>query len=92
MKHVFTKLFNHGQRSLYMSYPAKVIANYFIKKAIEQNDKSLNLMKLLKLLYIAQGWSLAMFDRKIINEPIDAWKYGPVVANIYHSLKTLWDG
>ncbi len=70
-----------------MPYPAKTIANYFIEKAIEQGDKTLNPMKLLKLIYIAHGWSLAVYNKPLIDETIEAWKYGPVIPNVYHSVK-----
>jgi uncharacterized phage-associated protein len=70
-----------------MSYPVKAIANYFIKKAQTEKDASLNLMKLLKLIYLAQGWCLALYDKSLINEAIQAWEYGPVVPEIYHEFK-----
>lgn len=70
-----------------MAYPAKMIANYFIKKAIEEKDSSLTLMKLLKEIYIAHGWRLAIYDKPLISEPIEAWKYGPVISDIYNCLK-----
>jgi uncharacterized phage-associated protein len=70
-----------------MPYPVKAIANFFIKKAKTENDTSLNLMKLLKLIYLAQGWNLALQDKPLINETIEAWAYGPVVPEIYHEFK-----
>lgn len=70
-----------------MAYPAQTVANFFIKKAKEEKDGSLDLMKLSKEVYIAHGWSLALFDDPLIDEPIEAWQYGPVIPSIYHSLK-----
>lgn len=70
-----------------MSYPAKAVANFFIQKANERGDNNLDLMKLLKLIYVAHGWSLAILHKPLINEPIEAWRYGPVINNIYQSLK-----
>lgn len=70
-----------------MSYPAKVVANFFIEKAKAEDNQSLNLMKLLKLIYMAHGWNLAFFDKPLINEAVEAWKYGPVISAVYHSLK-----
>lgn len=70
-----------------MSYPAKVIANYFIEKALTEKDLSLTLMKLLKLIYIAHGWNLAIYDKPLIDESIQAWQYGPVIEDVYHALK-----
>jgi uncharacterized phage-associated protein len=69
-----------------MAYPAKAIANYFLDLA-SKKGVSLSLMKLLKLLYYANGWHLAIKDKPLIEEPVEAWKYGPVVAPIYHEFK-----
>jgi uncharacterized phage-associated protein len=70
-----------------MAYPAKAVANYFIEKAIEEGDGKLNLMKLLKLIYLAHGWFLAFYNKPLINEKVQAWQYGPVVEEIYQAFK-----
>ena len=67
-------------------YPAPAVANFFIKKGLSEND-NLTLMKLNKLIYIAHGMTLAAYDKPLINEVIQAWKFGPVVKSIYHLLK-----
>lgn len=69
-----------------MAYPAKAIANYFLELASQENH-SLTLMKLLKLVYYANGWHLAIKGQPLIEEPVEAWKYGPVIASIYHEFK-----
>lgn len=40
-------------------------------------------LKLQKLLYNAQGVSLALRDKPIFEEPLEAWLHGPVVRNVY---------
>ena len=40
-------------------------------------------MKLQKLLYYCQGYSLGTTGRPLFNDPIVAWKYGPVVKRVY---------
>lgn len=40
-------------------------------------------MKLQKLVYYAQAWSLALRDRPLFSEPIEAWSYGPVCPALY---------
>lgn len=70
-----------------MAYPAKAIANYFINKARDEKDPKLDSMKLLKLIYIAHGWSLAILDHSLINEPVEAWPYGPVISTVYQEIK-----
>ena len=47
-------------------------------------------MKLLKLVYIAHGWYLGIADKPLINEGVQAWKFGPVVPSVYHKFK-LWE-
>jgi len=44
-------------------------------------------MKLLKLVYFAHGWYLALTGQELIDEVVEAWKFGPVVPSIYHAFK-----
>lgn len=59
------------------------VANEFLDKSNE-----ISVLKLVKLCYIAQGFSLAVLNRPIFNDDkIEAWRYGPVVPSIYHEFK-----
>ena len=49
-------------------------------------------MKLLKLVYIAHGWHLGLLKTPLINEPAQAWKYGPVIPSLYRYYKTYGNG
>ncbi|WP_158844451.1 type II toxin-antitoxin system antitoxin SocA domain-containing protein [Saccharothrix deserti] len=40
-------------------------------------------MKLQKLLYYTQAWHLAEYDKPLFDAPIEAWRRGPVVPEIY---------
>jgi uncharacterized phage-associated protein len=62
------------------------IARFFIEKAAD-SGKPLTPMKLIKLVYIAHGWSLALAKKPLISERIEAWKYGPVIESLYHAFK-----
>ncbi|HVY73837.1 MAG TPA: type II toxin-antitoxin system antitoxin SocA domain-containing protein [Puia sp.] len=62
------------------------IANYFIKKA-QDSEEELTPMKLIKIVYIANGWYLALKGEPLIPEKIEAWKYGPVVKSVYNEFK-----
>ncbi len=64
------------------------IVNEFLDLASE--DKITNL-KLVKLCYIAQGLSLALLDKPLFSEVIEAWQYGPVVPSVYHEFKHFRD-
>jgi uncharacterized phage-associated protein len=67
-------------------YTALQVANYFIKKAKEENIP-LDPMKLQKLLYFAYGWHYANYDKPLFSDQINAWQWGPVVEDIYHAFK-----
>lgn len=61
-------------------------ANFFIQKA-KEDDVVMTQLKLIKILYFAYGWVLATMNEKLFDEPIEAWKYGPVVPSVYHEFK-----
>jgi len=67
-------------------YPAEKIANYFILKGL-LDEKPVTHLKLQKLVYFAHGWHLAMYNTPLIDEEVQAWKYGPVILSLYHKLK-----
>lgn len=49
-------------------------------------------MKIQKLVYYAHGWSLATTGRPLIDEAVEAWKYGPVIPSLYHEFKKYGSG
>ena len=67
-------------------YQPLTISNYFIQKSHETGHP-VTAMKLIKLVYIAHGWYLALNRESLINEAIQAWKYGPVIHSLYQKLK-----
>jgi uncharacterized phage-associated protein len=62
------------------------VARYFINKSAETGVE-LTPMKLIKLVYLAHGWYLGIKGEALINEEIQAWKYGPVIESLYHAFK-----
>lgn len=69
-------------------YTAKAIANELLEIAKKHGGVSdMTPIKLQKLVYFAHGWYLAFFKKPLIRQRIQAWKFGPVVADIYHEFK-----
>jgi uncharacterized phage-associated protein len=67
-------------------YTPQHIANYFLDRAKEEG-RDLDPLKLIKLVYVAYGWVLALTNEKLYDEPIQAWQHGPVIPSIYHEFK-----
>ncbi|MEM6552644.1 MAG: type II toxin-antitoxin system antitoxin SocA domain-containing protein [Planctomycetota bacterium] len=67
-----------------MSATAEQIARYVLKLASEEPEAELvSHMRLQKLLYYVQGWSLAWRGEPAFPEEIQAWRHGPVVRGLY---------
>ena len=62
------------------------VANFVLDRAFEERHP-VTQMKLQKLVYIGYGWTLAVLDRKLFDEPIHAWKHGPVIRSLYDEFK-----
>lgn len=67
------------------------VADYFLAKAGVQADEEtgdlISNLKLQKLVYYAQGFHLALHDKPLFEERIEAWMHGPVVPDLYHEYK-----
>ena len=74
-----------------MAYDAATVANHFLELATAKGAR-LTPMQLIKLTYIAHGFSLALYHRPLINEPVEAWRYGPVIPSLYRVLKNYGSG
>lgn len=75
-----------------MQIDAMAVANYFIELSnnTQENNRKLDILGLLKRVYIAHGFSLALLDKPLLNERFDkveAWRYGPVIPSVYHTFK-----
>lgn len=69
-----------------MPYKAKAIANYFLELAAQQ-DKQIDPMQMQKLVYFAHGWCLGLKDAPLVLERIEAWRYGPVIRELYSAFR-----
>lgn len=66
-------------------YDVLKIAKKIIHRANSDSDYGdvITNLKLQKLLYYLQGYHLAIFNKPIFKDDIEAWMYGPVVPCVY---------
>lgn len=62
------------------------VAKYLLFKANFDGESVTNL-KMQKLLYYAQAWYIVNYSVPLFEDPIKAWKFGPIVENAYHYFK-----
>lgn len=72
-------------------YEALEIANFFLATA-DVHDATIDPLKLQKLLYYAQGFSLAIRGEALFEDEFEAWPHGPVVPSVYHHFKRFGRG
>lgn len=65
------------------------VALFFIEKA-KKDWKRINHKKLQKLTYYAQSWNLAINDKRLFNNNIEAWVNWPVAPELYREYKNYW--
>lgn len=63
-----------------------IIAERILELAKAQG-RTLTPMQLLKLVYICHGFSLGLFGRPLTLHNAEAWKFGPVIPELYHAIK-----
>ncbi len=64
------------------------IANKIIVETNTEQGDTISNLKLQKLLYYLQGYWLAVFNKPLFNDEIEAWMYGPVVPIVYDCFKS----
>lgn len=70
------------------AHDPRVIANKILDLRAETGEP-LTIMQLIKLAYIADGWTLALLNKPLANEAPEAWQYGPVYRSIYNAFSGL---
>lgn len=60
---------------------APLIANYIVDKI------SITPIQINKLVFFSHAWFLGIYEKPLITETVEAWKYGPVIPSIYHMFK-----
>ena len=62
------------------------VAEYILQKANAAND-TVTPMQILKLVYMCHGWMLGLYGRQLIKQDVEAWKYGPVIRELYEEVR-----
>jgi uncharacterized phage-associated protein len=68
-------------------FSALAVANFFVGRALDESERYLTNMALQKVLYFADGEYIAKERRRLFDDRIEAWQYGPVVPAVYHEFK-----
>ncbi len=63
-------------------YTALEISSYYISKGVSP-------LKLQKLLYYAQSWFYVKYKKKLFNEKISGWIYGPVIYSVWDKFRIM---
>jgi len=69
-----------------LSSPYNLISDYFIGLSNETGSLITNL-KLQKLVYYAQAWSLALNNKELFSNDFEAWVHGPVLFDLYNNYR-----
>ncbi|EKY2006703.1 SocA family protein [Cronobacter sakazakii] len=68
------------------------VADYFLAHCDEESGDIISNLKIQKLAYYAQGFSLVLLEKPLFGEKIEAWMHGPVVPDLYHRFKAYGTG
>lgn len=63
------------------------VARYFLSRQDGDAGDTISNMKLQKLVYYAQGFTLAITGKPLFMETIEAWEHGPVAPALYRAYK-----
>ena len=63
------------------------IADCFLRIVDRDSGSTITPLKLQKILYYAQGYYLAMYDKELFKEDFQAWAHGPANPKIYDMYK-----
>jgi len=73
------------------SVETKVVLNVFdVASCILRKTGKISTMKLQKLVYYCQAWSLVWDEQPLFPEKIKAWSNGPVIGELFFQLKGLF--
>lgn len=56
------------------------------------DGRRVTLMQIIKLVYLADGWALALLGKPLSKHSPQAWQYGPVFPTVYKAFKRFGSG
>ena len=65
---------------------AKDVAKWFVDNTDVSSGSQITPLKVQKLLYYAQAWHLALYDKPLMDARFEAWAHGPVCPEVYYGL------
>ncbi len=68
------------------AWDARQVVNYLWGRA-QHTEQEFTPLQMIKLVYYCHGWLLGIYQEPLICQSVEAWRYGPVIAVVYHSLK-----
>ncbi|MDF5724576.1 MAG: DUF4065 domain-containing protein [Rhizonema sp. PD37] len=63
------------------------VAEYFLCRVDRDAGDTISALKLQKLVYYAQAWSLVLRNEPLFSEDIQAWAHGPAVYEVWNHYK-----
>lgn len=66
---------------------AMIVAGRILRQR-HLRGQSTTTLDLIKLTYIAHGWFLGIYGVPLIEEVVEAWKYGPVIPIVYERFQS----
>lgn len=68
-------------------YTPHQVADWFLNAVDRSAGDLITHLKLQKLVYYAQAWSLALLERPLFDEDVQAWAHGPVVPSLWRRFR-----
>jgi uncharacterized phage-associated protein len=66
-----------------MTVPTNKVADYFLTAQDPDAGELLTHLKLQKLVYYAEAWSLVLRDESLVSDQFEAWVHGPAIRGLY---------
>ncbi|WP_082473260.1 Panacea domain-containing protein [Methylobacterium sp. Leaf85] len=63
------------------------IAKWFINATDRESGDAITHLKVQKLVYYAQAWSIALYNKPLFDEDFEAWAHGPVAVSVWDNYR-----